>query len=253
MLLRHITKHVKDQNWFAVLLDFFIVVVGILIAFQINSWAEGQADKRSLHIALQRLNDEIQSNLVKIDSVSAQHAKIATAGKDLLEAVRSPELKTVPMELIGPVFLDAFTTDYSTGALTYILDQQSFHGAESSELRRVISALPAEYQDALEDEELVFQILDTHWNPYISQYLPVESFWNRVYEERGWGAFFTPAIEATKSNPNFISEFKQIASTLRFQNEIVNRIGYQALVLNEQDELRSILENVSALIEEEIR
>ena len=46
MLLRSITKHVKDQNWFAVALDFFIVVAGILIAFQITNWNDARADLR---------------------------------------------------------------------------------------------------------------------------------------------------------------------------------------------------------------
>ena len=36
MLLRSITKHVREQNWFAVALDFFIVVVGIITAFPIG-------------------------------------------------------------------------------------------------------------------------------------------------------------------------------------------------------------------------
>ena len=42
MLLRSITKHVNEQNWFAVALDFFIVVAGILIAFQITNWSEAR-------------------------------------------------------------------------------------------------------------------------------------------------------------------------------------------------------------------
>ena len=42
MLLRSITKHVKDQNWFAVFLDFFIVVAGMVIAFQITNWSEAR-------------------------------------------------------------------------------------------------------------------------------------------------------------------------------------------------------------------
>ncbi len=46
MLLRSISKHVKDQNWFAVALDFVIVVTGILIAFQITNWNEGRADRQ---------------------------------------------------------------------------------------------------------------------------------------------------------------------------------------------------------------
>ena len=44
MLLRSLTKHVKDQNWFAVALDFFIVVAGILIAFQITNWNEARSN-----------------------------------------------------------------------------------------------------------------------------------------------------------------------------------------------------------------
>ena len=31
MILRRITKHVKDQNWFAVGIDFIIVVVRVFI------------------------------------------------------------------------------------------------------------------------------------------------------------------------------------------------------------------------------
>jgi len=38
MLLRRITQHVRDQNWFAVFVDFFIVIIGILIAFQVTEW-----------------------------------------------------------------------------------------------------------------------------------------------------------------------------------------------------------------------
>ena len=46
MLLRSIKKHVKDQNWFAVFLDFFIVVAGILIAFQITNWNEARSEAK---------------------------------------------------------------------------------------------------------------------------------------------------------------------------------------------------------------
>ena len=44
MLLRRVIEHVKTQNWTAVALDFLIVVVGILIAFQITEWSEARND-----------------------------------------------------------------------------------------------------------------------------------------------------------------------------------------------------------------
>ena len=70
MLLRSISKHVKDQNWFAVLLDFFIVVVGILIAFQITQWNERRQEGVFEITYLKRLAvdlDETISYLVHSD------------------------------------------------------------------------------------------------------------------------------------------------------------------------------------------
>lgn len=32
MALRRLTQHIKDQNWFAVTLDFVIVVIGVGVA-----------------------------------------------------------------------------------------------------------------------------------------------------------------------------------------------------------------------------
>ena len=59
MLLRRITKHVKEQNWFAVGLDFFIVVVGILIAFQITNWSEARQQKAQTAQALNSIEAEL--------------------------------------------------------------------------------------------------------------------------------------------------------------------------------------------------
>ena len=44
MLLRRISKHVKDQNWFAVLIDFAIVVVGVFIGLQVANWNEARSE-----------------------------------------------------------------------------------------------------------------------------------------------------------------------------------------------------------------
>lgn len=64
MILRRITKHLKDQNWFAVGLDFFIVVIGILIAFQITTWNEGRADDSRAEAYLERLSSDITTDII---------------------------------------------------------------------------------------------------------------------------------------------------------------------------------------------
>lgn len=62
MILRRITKHVKDQNWFAVGLDFFIVLAGILIAFQITNWNEAKSERTELARTEMALQNELSRN-----------------------------------------------------------------------------------------------------------------------------------------------------------------------------------------------
>ena len=90
MLLRSISKHVKDQNWFAVFLDFFIVVAGILIAFQITNWNEGRVENKQSQAFSARLMEDLREEAwlyqYRIEyyddvSVNAQRAIAALEGR----------------------------------------------------------------------------------------------------------------------------------------------------------------------------
>lgn len=67
MLLRRVIDHVNAQNWFAVGLDFVIVVVGVFIGIQVANW-----------------NDERLENVRKVQIVEALTA-------DLKDAIRVQE------------------------------------------------------------------------------------------------------------------------------------------------------------------
>ena len=58
MLLRRITQHVKEQNWFAVGIDFCIVVIGVFIGIQVANWNEYRTEDRREQIYLERLDLE---------------------------------------------------------------------------------------------------------------------------------------------------------------------------------------------------
>ncbi len=69
MLLRSITKHIKDQNWFAVSLDFLIVVAGILIALQITNWNEQRENEARIELRLSNLLQDLKQDIETIEGV----------------------------------------------------------------------------------------------------------------------------------------------------------------------------------------
>ena len=60
MLLRRITKHVTDQNWFAVFIDFLIVVTGVFIGIQVANWNASLSDKAIAQEYLERLSIDFE-------------------------------------------------------------------------------------------------------------------------------------------------------------------------------------------------
>lgn len=60
MLLRRITKHIQEQNWFAVGVDFFIVVVGVFVGLQVQQWSAQRADRALEQEYIARMHSEVE-------------------------------------------------------------------------------------------------------------------------------------------------------------------------------------------------
>jgi hypothetical protein len=83
MLLRRVMRHVKAQDWFAVGVDFFIVVLGVFVGLQVQDWNDSRKDRIEEHALLARLHDEVQS---LIEANGMDLAELRTRGEDLMSA-----------------------------------------------------------------------------------------------------------------------------------------------------------------------
>jgi len=63
VLLRRVTQHIKTQNWFAVLVDFLIVVVGVFVGLQVQDWNDARKERLEEQVLMSRLHTETQALL----------------------------------------------------------------------------------------------------------------------------------------------------------------------------------------------
>lgn len=86
MLLRRVTQHIKDQNWFAVWLDFVIVVIGVFIGLQTSNWNDAREQNRQAAVYTDRLSNDLQiefeyaTSLIEYYRVTHQAGLIAYDG-----------------------------------------------------------------------------------------------------------------------------------------------------------------------------
>lgn len=114
MLLRSLSKHVKEQNWFAVVLDLAIVVVGVFIGIQVSNWNEARENKEGAVNALHRLRGEVEVNIISLeDRVSRidENADIHTAAiKALAECDASEQAIVTMSNAVGDLTADIVPT-----------------------------------------------------------------------------------------------------------------------------------------------
>ena len=63
MFLRRIIRHVRNQEWLAIGIDFVIVVVGVFIGIQAANWNEVREDHARARAYLERISNDLEADL----------------------------------------------------------------------------------------------------------------------------------------------------------------------------------------------
>ena len=76
MLLRSVTKHVNDQNWFAVFLDLMIVVIGVFIGIEVSNWNADRAGDKKAQVLIKRLYGDLINDSDVMNILLNYHAVV---------------------------------------------------------------------------------------------------------------------------------------------------------------------------------
>ena len=85
MILRRVMQHVRDQNWFAVGIDFVIVVVGVFIGIQVANWNDGRKERAAEQRYLAELARDLEADIAELRRGRRHNlARLATSEAILL-------------------------------------------------------------------------------------------------------------------------------------------------------------------------
>lgn len=87
MILRSLTKHVNEQNWFAVGLEMVVVVLGIIIGLQFSNWNEERLELVKGENYLNRIADELEQDIRFFDGVLRSNERSIENAQFLLDTI----------------------------------------------------------------------------------------------------------------------------------------------------------------------
>lgn len=93
----------KKIDWLNHFVGFVSVVLGVLMAFWLNSWNESRKESGSIETALRNIKNEIERNQTGMDSILAKNKRQRDMLEEYLEFIDEDMKVKVPKEQLNPL------------------------------------------------------------------------------------------------------------------------------------------------------
>jgi hypothetical protein len=180
VILTRLRRSVQRQDWFAVVLEVLIVVLGVAIGFQVTEWGNARAARAQEQELLRGLRAEFVEVAAGIEAQVQKHRRVETAVANTLAAMRRAQgagAAYAPVADSTLVWaLVSTTTQFSQGVLSGTLRTGRLDLVRDLELRTALSEWDGVLADVTEDELDARDIGIDHIDPMLWSRMDVSPF-----------------------------------------------------------------------------
>ena len=233
MILRRLKAHVEKENWFAVAIDFVIVVVGVFIGIQVANWNETQTNKQGLNASLQRLDKEVTQNIGLIDEVLMSYEtsrEDLVIGREALNACDYTPEAQASLERLLFYFVEDIQPNLTFVALNQLANESRYQDLLSESFQQEFGI----YSGRLKEEhEQLTNHYDKMWANHINYHPGVDAYFSSDdfrQQIGGWGF-------------RLDRPFDQICRDASFRNRFINTMGFYMSIGGRLTEFKTEIED----------
>lgn len=155
--------------------EIVLVVIGILIALQINNWNIDRLEKKNEQYILRDLKVEFQENLTDSERVLKGNLGIFNAVNQIQEMTRTQNYNETQLDSLMYFVFDWFDYTPKPGASNNLINSGQLNLIRNTELRNLLtiwSGVEAELQD---DETLAVNYSQDIIIPFLSEHYPIRN------------------------------------------------------------------------------
>lgn len=232
--------------------EIVLVVIGILIALQLNTWKEERKIANEEQYLLNELLTEFNTNLEKIKKDQFLNSANQNASIAILNRIQKNSLKSDPKKL-DSLFMVVFSYgsfNAVTGVLSEIISSGKLRIIKDPGLRNKLSEWPGWLENQQEDIDIRRDQLNFYVEPFYVKNAPMKngdnyidfSHWSKKYKRK--------ALEKSNFNYNF-----EALTSREFEGNLYKYVLDQDFVLlndvETEDFIISIIEQIKLNIDNE--
>lgn len=247
--LRKIRQKLLSQNRISRYLvyalgEIALVVIGILIALQVNNWNLERNNQIAEQKALLDLKEEFADQAKKLsDARNRRKLSIAFFSRKL-DFMKSGMLDSLivhhPILNLGNVTLNA-----PNGVINSLISSGQINLISNDSLKYRLASWSEAVEDVREEEDNHFRFVGTEFLPYLERNLPLTIVNFPITNGDGEQLFYSE---------NQVKDFySKMIQDLEYQNLCIMNTNWNQIAILEYNDLQMDLERIRALIENELK
>jgi len=211
---RHIRKSLINQNQMGKYLKYavgeiILVMVGILLALQVNNWNETMKERQQENTILQSLKTEFETNKKALQGAINRSERRKTLLKQAFDYTGKDvsKLSKVKSDSILLVFASYISAETQFSILNDLLSAGNIHILQNDELKKLLNNWTITYADeVLEIERRMLNETDRTFRPFVTKH--VKAISEHVKERHG----ITSGFEEDYKTIYSLQEFEALCS-----------------------------------------
>ncbi|WP_412561487.1 DUF6090 family protein [Winogradskyella sp. MIT101101] len=249
---RHIRQRLIKENRFSKYLlyaigEIILVVIGILIALQINNWNEIQKDRNREQAILKSLKIDFNTNINNVNDASSSFMEAYEASVNLLEIIRNDDSidGSEIEQLVDDIINKTKSLDIITGSIDEMLNTGSINLIRDKNLKNKLSNW-SYFQTDTEDDIVIYR-------DYLFDFF-IPSLTNKaLLRNMAVPDFFEDDLNLKKiAKSNFKIDYNKTIRSVEFENEVYNNALNYMYAINSYKVFNDYLTDTLKLIESNI-
>ena len=179
-LFRHIRKSLlmenKTSKYFKYAIgEIILVVVGILIALQINTWNQLRLERINEQNILKDLKVEFEANFSDLNRVLNQHQHILKELREIQVITKFKHYSNTHLDSLTNSLIKWFSFTDRPGASNNLISAGNLNIIQNTELRDLITQWTGNVNDVVDDEVFLANFTRETILPFLSKHYPISN------------------------------------------------------------------------------
>ena len=256
---RHIRKKLVGENKFTKYLiyaigEIILVVIGILIALQINNWNSNRVNNDKEVSILNELKTEYLEKLNELNQKDRLRALMIEHSGKLLSHIQNNNVSIKKDTFLTHIAYSTLmpTFDASNGVTEELLNSGNLYLISSKPLRQQLLSWHSAINKMTEEEELVYNTLSNQLIPYLHTRIPYNNIVTSISEVWEFIIKSSKEIKINIKNSNKPFDIKSMMNDITFESYITSINFYSIIASLQAKDLRKNINTTLSIIEEEL-